>query len=262
MTLHEKAEVIKSLNLDKPIVFFDVETTGLDVSTDKIISIAVAKIMPDGEIITKSSFINPVIPISKEATEIHGITNEMLIDKPKFSQLAKSLYEFMKDSYLAGYNNNFFDNGILQEEFLRCDIEFPSFDVVSIDVCAIFKNFEKRDLTSALKFYCNKELDNAHDADADTMATVDVFFAQLERYEELKGKSLEQISKIGKNDDWVDFLGRIIKDKDGDYCWNFGKVKGKKIKNEQGFGDWVMTGSFSLSFKNLVKKILMEIRSK
>lgn len=263
MQLNERQlEVIKRLNLQKPIVFFDVETTGLDVAVDRIISISVTKVMPDGEIISKSSLINPVIQISKEATEVHGITNDMLVDKPKFNQLAKSMYEFMKDCHLAGYNNNYFDNSIIQEEFLRCDIDFPPYDVVSLDACSIFKNFEKRDLTSALKFYCDKEMENAHDATADTIATLEVLLAQLDRYDELKDKSLEEISKIGKNDNWVDFQGKIVIDSDGDYCWNFGKPKGKKIKNEMGFGDWVLTNNFPLSFKNLVKKVVSEIRAK
>jgi DNA polymerase-3 subunit epsilon len=251
---------IKNLNLDKPIVFFDVETTGLDVGVDKIVSIAVTKIMPDGEMINKNSLINPVIPIKKEASDIHGIKNEDLLDKPKFPQLAKSLFDFMNDCYIAGYNNNYFDNAMLQEEFLRCGIEFPNYDIVSIDVCAIFKNFEKRDLSSALKFYCGKELENAHDANADNTATVEVFFAQLEKYDELKGKTLNEISKIGKNEDWVDFQGRIVRDAEGDYCWNFGKAKGKKIKFEMGFGDWVLTNNFPQSFKNIVIKILKEYR--
>ena len=198
--------------------------------------------------------------IKKEASDIHGIKNEDLLDKPKFQQLAKSLFEFMSDCYLAGYNNNYFDNSMLQEEFLRCGIEFPNYDIVSIDVCAIFKNFEKRDLSSALKFYCGKELENAHDANADNTATLEVFFAQLEKYDELKGKTLNEISKIGKNEDWVDFQGRIVRDSEGDFCWNFGKAKGKKIKFEMGFGDWVLTNNFPQSFKNMVSKILKDCR--
>lgn len=251
---------IKNLNLQKPIVFFDVETTGLDVGVDRIISIAITKLMPDGEMIHKNSLINPVIQISKEATEIHGITNEMLVDKPKFNQLAKSMHEFMKDCYLGGYNNNHFDNAIIQEEFLRCDIEFPSYDTVSVDACSIFKTYEKRDLTSALKFYCDKEMEHAHDAGADIQATIEVFLSQVDRYDDLKGKSIEEIAKIGRDENWVDFQGKIVKDADGDYCWNFGKPKGKKIKNEMGFGDWVLTNNFPLSFKNLVKKILSDLR--
>lgn len=257
-----REQLIKKLKLDKPIVFFDLETTGLDVGNDRIVSISTIKIMPDGETISKNTFINPTIKISQEATEIHGITNEMLMDKPKFSQLAKSLYEFMKDCYIGGYNNNYFDNSVLQEEFLRCDIDFPNHEVTSVDVCAIYKNYEKRDLSSAYKFYCGKELENAHDAQADNEATLDVFLSQYQFYDDLNGKSIQEISKIGKNESWVDFQGRIIKDADGDYCWNFGKPKGKKIKSEMGFGDWVLTNNFPQSFKNLVSKILIELRKK
>lgn len=258
----EKTELIKSLNLQKPIVFFDCETTGLNIGKDKIVSIAVTKIMPDGNIVSKNSLINPVIAISPEATDIHGYTNDMLLDKPKFNQIAKSLYDFMKDSYLAGYNNNFFDNAILQEEFSKCGIEFPNYDQVSIDCCAIFKNFEKRDLSAAYKFYCNKEMENAHNAQADIDATVEVFLSQIQYYDELKGKSIEEIAKYGRNENWVDWQGKIIKDDDGDYIWNFGKVIGKKIKNELGFADWILVNDFPDSFKNLIKKIKAEIKTK
>jgi len=263
MNFKEKiAEQVKKLNLQKPICFYDLESSGLDVGADRVISISVVKIMPDGQVISKSSFVNPMINISKEATEVHGITNEMLVDKPKFSQLAKSLHEFMSDCYMGGYNNSYFDNAMLQEEFLRCGINFPPYDTISVDACSIFKTYEKRDLSAALKFYCNKEMENAHDADADNHATIEIFFAQLERYEDLHGKSIEEIAKVGKEESWVDFQGRIIKDADGDYVWNFGKPKGKKVKTEMGFGDWVLTNSFPQSFKNLVSKILSEIRKK
>jgi len=253
-------EVIQSLNLQKPICFFDLETTGLDIEADRIISIAVTKVMPDGEIISKNILVNPVISISEEATAIHGYDNSMLMDKPKFSQISKSVYAFMRDCYLCGFNSNFFDMPLLQEEFLRCDIDFPTYETISLDACSIFKNYEKRDLTSALKFYCGKEMENAHDADADTQATLQIFFAQLERYEELKGLSMEGIAKIGKNENAVDFQSRILKDKDGDFVWNFGKPKGRKIKQEMGFGDWVLMQGFPKSFKNLVSKILEDIR--
>lgn len=249
------------LKLERPICFYDLETTGLTES-DRIISISVIKIMPDGERISKNTFVNPMIPISAEATAVHGITNNMLLDAPKFPQIAKSLYNFMKDCYLGGYNNSFFDNGFLQEEFLRCGIDFPPYDIVSVDACSLFKHFEKRDLSSAVKFYCGKEMENAHDADADNNATIDVFFAQLERYPELKDKTIEEIAKVGKTNNNVDFQGRIIRDENGDYVWNFGKPKGKKIKTEIGFGDWVLQNTFPQSFKNLVSKILSEIRKK
>ena len=229
-------EVFKSLNIDKPIAFFDLETTGLDISKDRIIQIAITKLMPNGTRESRSSLINPMIPISKKATEIHGITNEMLVEKPKFNNLAKSIYDFIKDCYIGGYNNNWFDNLMLQEEFLRCGIDFDIYNTISIDACALFKNFEKRDLSSAVKFYCNREMENAHDAISDINSTVDVFLAQLEKYEELKGKNLQEIAKICKPDNQVDYQNKIVIDEDGDYCWNFGKAAGKKIKNETGFG--------------------------
>jgi len=253
---------IKALNLPKPIIFFDTETTGLDVGNDRIVAIAVTKVMPDGEMISKDYLINPIIPISKEASDIHGITNDMVVDKPKFNQLAKSMYSFIKDCYLGGYNNNYFDNQLLQEEFLRCGIEYPPYDIVSIDACSIFKTYEKRDLTSALKFYCDKEMENAHDAMADNNATLEIFLGQIKKYDDLKSMTIEEIAKIGKPENQVDFAGRILKDAEGDYIWNFGKPKGKKIRLEMGFGDWVLTNQFPQSFKNLVSKILVEIRKK
>jgi DNA polymerase-3 subunit epsilon len=256
------SKAIKDLNLQKPIIFFDTETTGLDVGLDRIVSIAVTKVMPNGETISKSYLINPMIPISKEASDIHGITNDMVIDKPKFSQLAKSMHEFLKDSYLAGYNNNYFDNQLLQEEFLRCGIEYPPYDIVSVDVCSIFKTYEKRDLTSALKFYCDKDMENAHDAIADNHATLEIFLGQIKKYDDLKTMPIEEIAKIGKVENQVDFAGRILRDADGDYIWNFGKPKGKKIKVEMGFGDWILTNAFPQTFKNLVSKILIELRKK
>ena len=249
------------IQIEKPIAFFDIESTGLSIEKDRIISIAVVKLMPDGSRISKSAIVNPIIPISKEASEIHGFTNDMLVDKPKFNQIAKSLYEFMQDCYLGGYNNNHFDNGMLQEEFARCGIEFPKYDQISVDVCSIFKNFEKRDLSSAVKFYCNREMENAHDAEADINATVDVFLSQLNRYEELKDVNIKDLGKIGRNENFVDWQGRIIMDADGDYAWNFGKVKGKKIKNEMGFGDWVLINDFPETFKMLIRKIKQEISS-
>ena len=250
------------IELDRPIVFFDCETTGLDIAKDRVISLAIVKIFPDGTRVSKNQLINPMIPISAEATEIHGITNEMLVDKPKFSQLAKSLHELMKDCYLAGYNNNFFDNPILQEEFSRCGILFPDYSQISVDVCSIFKFFEKRDLASAVRFYCGREMENAHNAQADIDATVDVFLAQLTKYDELKDKSIAEVAKIGRNETWVDWQGRIVLDSDGDYAWNIGKVKGKKIKKEIGFADWVLTNDFPETFKSLVRRIKEDIINK
>jgi DNA polymerase III subunit epsilon len=250
------------IQLDRPIVFFDAETTGLDIAKDRIISLAIVKLFPDGTRISKNQLINPMIPISPEATAIHGITNEMLVDKPKFSQLAKSLHELMKDCYLGGYNNNFFDNPILQEEFSRCGIEFPDYSQISVDACSIFKFFEKRDLSSALKFYCGRDMENAHNAQADIDATVDVFLAQLTKYDELKDKSIAEVAKIGRNENWVDWQGRIVLDADGDYAWNIGKVKGKKIKKEIGFADWVLTNDFPETFKSLVRRIKEDITNK
>lgn len=263
LTQEKIAELLKRHNVTKPIAFFDLETTGKDVGKDRICSIAVTKIMLDGTKVSKSILLNPVIPISAEASAIHGMTNESLMDKPKFSQIAKSLYDFIGNCHIGGYNNNHFDNPILQDEFARCEINFPTYDHVSIDAYGIYTHFERRDLTAALKFYCGKEMENAHNAQADIDATVDIFLAQLQRYDEFKDKTIEEVAKIGRNANAVDWQGRILLDGDGDYVWNFGNnSKGKKIKNEMGFGEWVLKNDFPEAFKALVRSIMQNINGK
>jgi DNA polymerase-3 subunit epsilon len=169
------------------------------------------------------------------------------------------MYEFFNGCDLAGYNNSHFDNGLLQEEFFRCGINYPKpEDVMSVDACAIFKKFEKRDLSSALMFFCGKEMQDAHNAEADNNATIEIFEGQLNKYSELQGKTVKEISDFCKMDNRVDWAGKIIKDENGEYVFNFGKVKGCKVKNERGFANWVMDKDFPESFKELLRKILAE----
>ncbi|HWY12335.1 MAG TPA: 3'-5' exonuclease [Bacteroidia bacterium] len=253
-------DFIKDLKLEKPIVFFDTETTGLDISSDRIISLSVFKFNVDGSREHKQVLINPTIPIKKEAYDVHGISDKDVENCPTFQKLAKSMYTFFEGCDVGGYNNSFFDNQLLQEEFARCGYDYPSPESVqSIDVCTIFKKFEKRDLSTAVKFYCGKEMEDAHNAEADNNATIEVFGAQLNKYEELKGKTVKELSDFCKQDNRVDWAGRIIRDENGDYVWNFGASKGQKIKDNKGFGEWILNKDFPESFKTLIRKILAEL---
>ena len=250
------------INISKPLCFFDLETTGLNVATDKIVSIAITKLLPDGSRESKCALVNPTIPIPKEASDIHGIKDQDVSDKPTFKQLAKSMFEFVKDCDIAGYNNNGYDNALLQEEFLRCGIEFPTQDTKSIDCCFIYKHFEKRDLSSALKYYCGETMQDAHNSQADTDATVKIFFGQLEKYPELQGKTVEELSAFCNPQNTIDWQGRIIKDKDGDYVYNFGGSRGQKVKDNVGFAEWCLGKDFPESLKSLLRSILKELKQK
>jgi len=251
-----------NIKLEQPIAFFDLETTGLNIATDRIVSIAITKLMPDGSKEKKYSEINPTIPIPKEASDVHGITNEMIAEAPTFKQLSKGIYEFMKDCDLVGYNNNYYDNALLQEEFNRVGIDFPNNTINSIDACFIYKHFQKRDLSSALMYYCNESMDNFHNSEADTEATYNVFMAQIEKHPELEGKSMKELSDFCNPDKRVDWQSKIIVDKDGDYVYNFGGSRGTKVKNNLGFAEWALMRDFPASLKNLLRKILIELKNK
>lgn len=244
------------LKLKRPIVFFDLETTGVNVVTDRIVSISILKICTDGSREGKSSLVNPDMPIPKTSSDIHGITDEMVANKPKFKNISKSLFEFIKECDIAGYNNNTFDNIILSEEFRRVGIDFPDGDIKSIDVCAIFKKMEQRTLIAAYKFYCNKDLEDAHSSSADTMATYEVFLKQLEVYNELQGMTIDELDKFCKVDNSVDMAARIIADENGEYLFNFGKHKGLKISDNLDYAEWMLGQDFPSNTKYFLKKIL------
>jgi len=246
-----------NIQLSRPIAFFDLETTGISISTDKIVEIAIVKIMPDGSKLIKRKLINPEMPIPQGASEIHGITDEMVKDAPTFKQVANEIKQFLDNCDLAGYNSNRFDVPLLVEEFLRIDLDFTIDGRKLLDVQKIFHSMEQRTLSAAYKFYCNKPLEDAHSAEADASATWEILDAQLERYSQL-GNTIESITKVIGEEDIVDFARRFVKEK-GVEVFNFGKHKGKSIlqvlKEEPQYFDWMMKGDFPLHTKQKLKEI-------
>ena len=202
------------LNLKNPLVFFDLETTGIDIAKDRIVEISMVKVMPNGEEIVKTRRINPGMPIPPESTAIHGITDEDVKDCPKFKEIAKSLAAQIEGCDLAGFNSNRFDIPMLAEEFLRAGVDVDLNRRKFIDVQTIFHKMEQRNLTAAYKFYCNKDLTNAHSAEADTMATYEVLKAQLDRYPELEN-DVNFLSKYSSFTNNVDFAGRMVYNEKG-----------------------------------------------
>ncbi len=251
------------LKLSRPLSFFDLETTGVNVSTDRIVSISVLKLNPDGSTDGKSTLVNPTIPIPIGATEIHGITDEMVKDKPTFKQISKGIYKFFEGCDIAGYNSNNYDNPMLYEEFLRCGIEYPTADVKSVDVLNIFKKMETRTLSYAYNFYCGKNLDSAHDSKYDTLACKEIFLAQVEKYPELLDKDIDFYRDFSKVDDRVDFAGKIVRDAEENLRYNFGKANGKKISEDTGFGEWMLKQTFlTENTKNIVRNELNRLINK
>ena len=247
------------LNLKNPLVFFDLETTGIDIAKDRIVEISMVKVMPNGEEIVKTRRINPGMPIPPESTAIHGITDEDVKDCPKFKEIAKSLAAQIEGCDLAGFNSNRFDIPMLAEEFLRAGVDVDLNRRKFIDVQTIFHKMEQRNLTAAYKFYCNKDLANAHSAEADTMATYEVLKAQLDRYPELEN-DVNFLSKYSSFSNNVDFAGRMVYNEKGQEVINFGKYKGRLVeevlKSDPSYYAWIMNGDFPLN----TKKMLTEIR--
>ena len=247
------------LNLKNPLVFFDLETTGIDIAKDRIVEIYMVKVMPNGEEIVKTRRINPGMPIPPESTAIHGITDEDVKDCPKFKEIAKSLAAQIEGCDLAGFNSNRFDIPMLAEEFLRAGVDVDLNRRKFIDVQTIFHKMEQRNLTAAYKFYCNKDLTNAHSAEADTMATYEVLKAQLDRYPELEN-DVNFLSKYSSFTNNVDFAGRMVYNEKGQEVINFGKYKGRLVeevlKSDPSYYAWIMNGDFPLN----TKKMLTEIR--
>jgi DNA polymerase-3 subunit epsilon len=250
-----------NLNLTKPLAFFDLETTGLNIASDRIVEISIIKIMPNGDKEIKTKRINPTIPISKESSAIHGIYDKDVKDKATFAEIAKELDEFIEGCDLAGYNSNKFDIPLIAEEFLRANINFDVAERKLVDVQNIFHKMEQRTLVAAYKFYCNKDLNDAHSAEADTTATYEILEAQIEKYDELQNDTafLSEFSQVNKN---VDLLGRFVYNNKNVEVFNFGKHKGKTVlevlEKEPGYYGWMMNGDFPL----YTKKVLKDIKAK
>ena len=246
------------LNLNRPICFFDLETTGVSITLDKIVEISILKVFPGGYEQKKTWLVNPEIPISPQATAIHGITNEKVSDKPIFKSIAKDVYSWIKDSDLGGFNSNRFDIPILAEELLRSGIDFDMKNRQSVDVQTIFHKMEQRTLTAAYKFYCNKDLKNAHSAEADTLATYEVLKSQLDKYSSLENDT-KFLAEFSTRQKFADFAGFIIYDSVGDECFSFGKHKGKKVRNvlvdEPGYYGWLLDADFPLYTKKVLTSI-------
>ncbi|MBK7851886.1 MAG: 3'-5' exonuclease [Bacteroidetes bacterium] len=249
------------LQLKKPIVFLDLETTGVNVGADRIVEIALLKIYPNGNKDSKTMRINPTIPIPEEASKVHGIYDKDIQDCPTFNDVARDINAFLGGSDLGGYNSNKFDIPLLIEEFTRAGIHFDLNERKLVDVQNIFHKMEQRTLAAAYKFYCNKDLMNAHSAEADTTATYEVLLSQLDKYETLKNDVdfLAQFSSITRN---VDLAGRIVFNEKGEEVFNFGKYKGRLVKEvfktEPSYYDWMMKGDFATNTKNVITQLRLK----
>jgi DNA polymerase III subunit epsilon len=247
-----------NLQLTRPIAFIDLETTGINVSNDRIVEIAIVKIMPDGLKQSKRKIVNPTIPIPQGAIDVHGRTNEMVKDAPTFKQIANEVKQFMEGCDIGGYNSNRFDIPMLVEEFLRCDLNIEIETRKLVDVQKVYHQMEQRTLSAAYKFYCNKTLENAHSAEVDATATYEVLEAQIEKYDAI-GNTVESIVKFTGEEDIVDFARRFVMEK-GIEVFNFGKHKGKPVmqvlKEEPQYYDWMMKGEFPLHTKQKITEII------
>ena len=247
------------LKLKNPIVFFDLETTGVDVGHDRMVEISMVKLLPNGDREVKTRRVNPEMHIPEEASAVHGITDEDVKDCPTFRQIAKSLAQDIEGCDFAGYNSNKFDVPMLVEEFLRVGVDVDLRNRKFIDVQNIFYKMEQRTLVAAYKFYCDKNLEDAHSAEADTKATYEVLKAQLDRYPELQN-DVAALAEFSSRGETVDYAGRIVYNEQGEEVFNFGKYKGhsvsKVFQEEPSYYSWMMNGDFPL----YTKKIITEIR--
>lgn len=247
-----------NLQLSKPIAFIDLETTGISITNDRIIEIAIVKIAADGTRLVKRKLINPGMPIPAGSTAVHGITDEMVKDAPSFKQVANECKQFMDHCDIGGYNSNRFDIPMLIEEFLRAGIEFSTEGRKFVDVQKIFHKMEERTLSAAYKFYCQKILEGAHSAEADAQATYEILEAQVTRYPQM-GATVDSIVQFTGEDEMVDFARRFIKE-NGIEIFNFGKHKGKTVekvlREEPQYYDWMMKGDFAMNTKQKLTEIL------
>ena len=253
-----------NLKLEKPIVFFDLETTGVQVAKDRIVEIAILKVFPNGNKESKTWLVNPTIPIPEVTTAIHGISDEKVANEPTFKELAPEISELIHNCDLAGFNSNKFDIPLLAEEFLRADVEFSMDGRKAVDVQNIFHKLEQRTLVAAYKFYCNKDLTNAHSAEADTTATYEVLLAQLDKYNEIENdiNFLSDFSQRGGK--FADMAGFIRYNKEEEEILSFGKYRGitlKEIWNENpGYFSWINQADFPLYTKNIMRDFATKMK--
>ena len=246
------------LKLSKPICFFDLETTGIDITKDRIVEISILKVYPNGNKESKTWLVNPTIPIPKAASDVHGITDERVACEPTFKELAKQIHNMIKDSDLAGYNSDRFDIPLLAEEMLRAEVDFDLGNRVSVDVQTIFHKMEQRTLSAAYKFYCGKDLIDAHTASADTNATYEILKAQLDRYDSLEN-NIKKLSEFSYRKQIADFAGFIGYNDKGEEIFTFGKHKGKRVEDifdeEPGYFGWLLGADFPLYTKKILTAI-------
>ena len=249
------------LNLKNPIVFFDLETTGVNITSDRIVEISYLKVFPNGNEVSRTMRINPEMHIPEQASEVHGIYDDDVKDCPTFKQVAKDVAHDFEGADIAGFNSNRFDVPLLAEEFLRAGVDLDMTRRKFIDVQVIFHKMEQRTLSAAMKFYCGKELEGAHSADADTRATYEVLQAQLDRYGELQN-DIAWLSEFSSHTRNVDFAGRIVYDDKGVEVFNFGKYKGipvvEVLRRDPGYYSWIMQGDFSLNTKQVLTRIKLK----
>jgi DNA polymerase-3 subunit epsilon len=246
------------IKLSKPICFFDLETTGINISKDRIVEISILKVYPNSNKESRTWLVNPEISIPSEVSKIHGITNEMVINEPNFKEIGFQVKEMINNCDLGGFNSNKFDIPLLAEEFLRSNIDFDLEKIKCIDVQNIFHKMEKRTLGAAYKFYCKKDLIDAHSSKADTLATYEVLEAQIEKYSELEN-NVTFLSEFSSRNRTVDLAGFIIYDQNNVPCFSFGKHKGKSvdfiIDNEPGYFGWILNSDFPMYTKKILTKL-------
>lgn len=254
-----------NLNLTKPIVFFDLETTGTNIATDKIIEISILKVFPNGNKESKTWLVNPEMEIPQESIDVHGITNEKVLTEPTFKELAPKINEMIATADLAGFNSNRFDIPLLAEELMRVGIDFNMKNRKAIDVQVIFHKKEQRTLGAGYKFYCGKELEGAHGAEADTNATYEILLAQLDKYEDLEN-SVTALSDYSTHGVRADFAGFILMNDDNQEIFSFGKYKGRAVeavfKENSGYHNWIQNADFPLYTKKVFREIKERMTTK
>lgn len=246
------------LNLKKPIVFFDLETTGISIATDRIVEISILKVFPNGNKESKTWLVNPEIEIPEASTAIHGITNEKVVTEPTFKELSEKINEMIDGCDLAGFNSNRFDIPLLAEELMRVGIDFDMTNRKAIDVQVIFHKKEQRTLSAGYKFYCGKELEDAHSAEADTLATYEILLAQLSKYDDI-GTTVDELSEFSSHSQRADFAGFILFNDDQKEIFSFGKYKGRLVeevlKENPGYNSWIQNADFPLYTKKVLRQI-------